>query len=279
MNQTLLTEIAEREQAEIALRESEQRWATTLSSIGDAVIATDVAGRITFMNAVAEKLTGWTLTDAATRPVPEVFNIINEQTRREVENPVAKVLREGMIVGLANHTILVRKDGTEVPIDDSGAPIRDADGKTMGVVLVFRDITERKQAEEALRQSREDLDRAQEVGQIGSWRLDVRRNVLTWSDENHRIFGVPKGTPLTYETFLGIVHPDDRQYVDTQWNAGLRGEPYDIEHRIAVDGQVKWVREKAYLEFDHAGELLGGFGITQDITDRKRIEEELRRST
>ena len=133
-----------------------------------------------------------------------------------------------------------------------------------------------EQALAALRQSQEDLDRAQAVGQIGSWRLDVRRNVLTWSDENHRIFGVPKGTPLTYETFLGTIHPDDRQYVDTQWQAGLRGEPYDIEHRLVVDGQIKWVREKAYLEFDDAGELLGGFGITEDITDRKRAEEEIR---
>jgi signal transduction histidine kinase/CheY-like chemotaxis protein len=87
---------------------------------------------------------------------------------------------------------------------------------------------------------------------------------------------VPPGTPLTYETFLGIVHPDDRQYVDTQWQAGLRGEPYDIEHRIVVDEQVKWVREKAYLEFDEAGELRGGFGITQDITARKEAEETLR---
>ena len=89
---------------------------------------------------------------------------------------------------------------------------------------------------------------------------------------------MPKGTPLTYETFLGIVHPDDRQYVDTQWKAGLRGEPYDIEHRIVVDGQVKWVREKAYLEFDDAGKLLGGFGITQDITERKQAEEALRQA-
>jgi PAS domain S-box-containing protein len=140
------------------------------------------------------------------------------------------------------------------------------------------DVTERKQAEEDVRQSRKDLDRAQEVGQIGSWRLDVRRNVLSWSDENHRIFGVPKGTPLSYETFLGVVHPDDRAYVDERWNAGLRGEPYDIEHRIVADGRIKWVREKAYLEVDGAGSLLGGFGITQDITDRKWVEQQLRES-
>jgi PAS domain S-box-containing protein len=130
----------------------------------------------------------------------------------------------------------------------------------------------------ALQESQKDLNRAQEVGQIGSWRLDVRRNVLTWSEETHRMFGVPNGTALTYETFLGIVHPDDRQYVDEQWKARLRGEPYDIEHRIVVGGQVKWVREKAYLEFDDADKLLGGFGIAQDITERKRMEEELVRS-
>jgi hypothetical protein len=145
--------------------------------------------------------------------------------------------------------------------------------------IVAARTAELARANESLRQSREDLDRAEAVGQIGWWRLDTQRNVLTWSDENHRIFGVAKGTPLTYETFLGTVHPDDRQYVDTQWNAGLRGEPYDIEHRIVANGQVKWVREKAYLELDDKGTLLGGFGITQDITARKQVEDQLRQST
>jgi len=143
---------------------------------------------------------------------------------------------------------------------------------------IFHDITERKRIEDEIRQARHDLDRAQEVGQIGSWRLDVRRNVLAWSDENHRIFGIPKGIPLTYETFLGTVHPDDRQHVDKKWQVGLRGEPYDVEHRIIVGQQVKWVREKAFLEFDNEKKLLGGFGITQDITGRKGIEEALRRA-
>jgi PAS domain S-box-containing protein len=132
--------------------------------------------------------------------------------------------------------------------------------------------------EEELRQSREDLDRAQAVGHLGSWRLDIRDNVLTWSDENYRIFGLPVGGPLTYETFLAVVHPDDRAFVDGQWRAGLRGQPYDIEHRLLVAGQVKWVREKAFLEHDESGQLLGGFGITQDVTDRRAAEEALRES-
>ncbi len=138
------------ELAQIALSESEQRWATTLASIGDAVIATDTSGNITFMNSEAEELTGWTLSDVSEKPVKTVFNIVNEQTRLEVENPIERVLKEGMVVGLANHTVLIRKDGSEVPIDDSGAPIKDKDGKTTGVVLIFRDITERKKAEEEI---------------------------------------------------------------------------------------------------------------------------------
>lgn len=162
-----------------------------------------------------------------------------------------------------------RADGNVQWIKWETLPWRLHTGEVGGILIAAEDITERKLAEEALRQSREDLARAQAVGQVGSWRLDVGRNVLTWSDENHRIFGIPQGTPLTYETFLGTIHPDDRAYVDTQWQAALRGEPYDIEHRIVVNGRVKWVREKAYLEFDAAGGLRGGFGITQDITVRK----------
>jgi PAS domain S-box-containing protein len=119
------------EKAQTSLRESEQRWATTLASIGDAVIATDVSGKVTFMNGVAEELTGWTLSEASQKPVKTVFKIINEQTRSEVEDPVIKVLEKGMIVGLANHTVLIRKNGTEIAIDDSGAPIRDKEGKPL----------------------------------------------------------------------------------------------------------------------------------------------------
>lgn len=140
-------DITERKHVEDSLRESEQRWNATLSSIGDAVIATDLEGKITFMNKVAQLMTGWTQTEASAKPLSEVFRIVNAKTRKTVENPVAKVLEKGVVVGLANHTLLVAKGGLEIPIDDAGAPICDEKGKVSGVVLVFRDITERKKAE------------------------------------------------------------------------------------------------------------------------------------
>jgi PAS domain S-box-containing protein len=137
---------------------------------------------------------------------------------------------------------------------------------------------ERARAEEALRKSEENLKRAQTIGKIGSWRLDLAKNELVWSDENYRIFGVKKGSPQTYDSFLSIVHPDDREYVDRKWRFGMQGEDYDLEHRVIANGKVKWVREKAFLEFDKKGALIAGFGITQDITDKKNAEYELEKS-
>lgn len=133
--------------AEEALAEQREWLETTLESIGDAVIATDVRGRVVFMNPVAENLTGWTIDSARDRACTEVFHIVNEATRRVVENPVTRVLQDGVVVGLANHTILIAADGSERPIDDSGAPIRNRDGRIVGVVLVFRDVSERRRVE------------------------------------------------------------------------------------------------------------------------------------
>jgi PAS domain S-box-containing protein len=131
-----------------SLRESEERLRVTLRSIGDAVIATDARSDVVFMNHPAEALTGWTEDAARGRPLDEIFHIVNEHTRAPVRSPAARVLREGRVVGLATHTLLLSREGTETPIDDSGAPIRDAGGEMMGVVLVFRDITDRKRQEE-----------------------------------------------------------------------------------------------------------------------------------
>ena len=133
--------------AEEAIAEQREWFETTLESIGDAVIATDVRGRIAFMNPVAEHLTGWRMDTARDRACTDVFNIVNEKTLRVAENPVTRVLQEGVVIGLANHTLLIAADGSERPIDDSGAPIRNRDGRIVGVVLVFRDVSERRRAE------------------------------------------------------------------------------------------------------------------------------------
>jgi len=143
-------ESAGREKVAREIREQKELLDVTLASIGDAVIVTDVEGRITFLNEVAEKLTGWSSSEALKQPAAKVFSIINESSRQIVESPIDKVLRLGTIVGLANHTVLIRKDGNEIPIDDSGSPIRQSDGAIRGVVLIFRDFSEHKAAEKKL---------------------------------------------------------------------------------------------------------------------------------
>jgi PAS domain S-box-containing protein len=170
----------------------------------------------------------------------------------------------------------IQDDGSRHWLRWAAHPWVDDAGAIGGIIISAEDITQRKLAEEALHRSQADLNRAQAVGCIGSWRLDVRNNELTWSPENHRIFGIPEGTPLSYETFLSKVHPDDREDVDRLWQACLRGEPYDVEHRLVVDGEVKWVRERAELELDQDGMLLGGFGTTQDVTEKREAEDKLR---
>jgi PAS domain S-box-containing protein len=170
-------DVTEARRAEEALAEQHEWFETTLESIGDGVIATDVNGHVVFMNPIAEHLTGWRLAEARGRSCTGVFNIVNENTRRTVQSPVRRVLAEGVIVGLSNHTVLIAADGTERPIDDSGAPIRSRDGRIVGAVLVFRDVSERRRGEferrdaalererllEAERAARADAERANRV--------------------------------------------------------------------------------------------------------------------
>lgn len=156
----VVREVARRMQADAEARREKDLLAVTLRSIGDAVMLTDTGGRIMYMNAMAEQLTGWPLSEAVGRSCAEVFRIVNEYTRGHVESPVDKVLAHGGIVGLANHTLLVARDGHEVPIDDSGAPVKEPDGTLRGVVLVFRDFSAQKEYERTLRKAKEELEAA-----------------------------------------------------------------------------------------------------------------------
>jgi len=272
------TDITDHKRMEEALIQSEQRYRLISEYSDDVIWTMDLeTQRFTYVSPSIQKLRGYTPEEAMTQRLEDV---LTPESWREVsvnlsQRIAAFVAGDESMRTVARQFEQPRKDGTAVTVEAVTTILTDAGGKPVALLGVSRDITERRRAEAALREIREDLDHAQAVGGIGSWRLDVRKNVLTWSAENHRIFGIPEGTSLTYETFLSTIHPDDREYVDTKWKAALTGKPYDIEHRIMADGRIRWVREKAYLEFDARGELLGGFGITQDITERKDIENQM----
>ncbi len=267
------------EQVQVSLRESEQRWATTLASIGDAVIATDTSGKIAFMNGEAEKLTGWLLNETLSKPVKTVFNIINEQSRLEVESPIERVLREGMVVGLANHTVLIRKDDREVPIDDSGAPIKDQDGKTTGVVLIFRDITERKKAEEALKESEQlyhsVFDNSQDGFQLIELVYDkngkpIDHKFLKVNHAYEKIIGV-KAEDILDKTAKYISPNQELHWLEVPDRVAKTGISEHVElYNKDID---KWLDCFYFL---YSKNVVGT--LFRDITERKKLEKQLQDS-
>ena len=264
--------------AEEALRESEENIAITLNSIGDAVIVTDTEGNVIRMNPIAEKLTGWNLSEAKGRPLDEVFNIINEETRQRVESPVEKVLREGVIVGLANHTILISKHGTEYPVDDSGAPILDEQGKIRGIVLVFRDVSEKKQAEEVLRESEERFRNLIE-GSIQGILIHRNHKPLfinqMWAD----MHGYTVEEILKMESVVSLMSIQDQARMVEYKNARLRGEyvPADYDYQgVRKDGSLVWLENRVMVvNWDGQPAIQS---TIYDISKRKKAEEGLRES-
>ncbi len=254
--------------------EASQQWLTAvLTSIGDAVITTDAQGRATFLNPVARTLTGWESEDAVGKSLAEIFQIVAEDTRVPVEDPVNRVLRENIVVGLANHTVLISRDGTERPIDDSGAPIKEKGGATTGVVLVFRDVTQRRQAEEirarlaAIIETTDDAIVSKDLdGIITSWNAGAER-VFGYSSEE--IVGRP----------IGLLIPTDRRDEEAEISAKLRsGERVDHfeSKRITKDGRLIDVSLTISPIRDGHGRVTGASKIARDITDRKHLEHERR---
>ena len=250
-----------------------ERYSVTLSSVGDGVMVTDQEGRILFLNPVAEELTGWTLTDAYKKPLERVFSIVNEKTRQPVENPATKALREGRIVALANHTILIAQDGTERAIDDSAAPLRERNGQVIGVVLVFRDVTHTRTAQ---------IERARLAALVGSSEdailgLTLEGVVTDWNAGAERLFGYSVKEAVGQSIFSIIVPPDRYQElrdVLERIGQGETGQHYET-YRHHKNGRRIPVSIHISPIHDADGDVVGASAIDRDISqqwasDRRR---------
>jgi len=265
---------AERRQAEAVVYEQRQRLHVTLCSIGDAVMVTDSQGRVTFLNPVAAALTGWPEAEALGKGITEVFQIVNEYTYQEVENPIATVIREGTVVGLANHTLLLARDGVQRPIDDSGAPIRDPQGSLLGVVLVFRDITERRLAEDTRRRLAAIVESAEDAI-IGKTLEGI---ITSWNQGAERMYGYTAAEVIGRSLAL-LVPPDRPDELPAILARLARGEAitrYETE-RVRQDGRVIAVSLTISPIRDPLGNIVGASTIARDITAQKQAEAEIER--
>ncbi len=256
--------------AEMSSRLSRDQLSTTLMSIGDAVIATDAEGRVTLMNTVAQALTGWGLEEARGKRLEEVFKIVNEQTRSAVENPVARVLREGAVVGLANHTILLARDDKEIPIDHSGAPISNKDGKITGVVLVFRDISKLKEANEKIRFQAHLLNEVEHAVVA----TDMEGRITYWNQFAEKLYGW-QAVEVIGRNVLEVTPSDASREQTAEIIARLReGESWSGDFLAQRrDGSVFPARVTDSPVYDANGKQIGIVGSSEDITERKRGEE------
>jgi len=271
VSQVIVTfiDITERKQTEEALRESANLHKSIITTSADGFWLLDNNGNFLEVNDAYCQMIGYTRAELLQMSISDIEA---SETSEEIAKNIKSVIEKGFDRFERTHRC---KDGRLIEVEVSTSFLELLEGQFCAFI---RDITEHKQAEGELKFNRYYLEKAQEISSLGSWELDLRINKLVWTDENYRVFGVPLGTELTYEIFLNCVHPEDREYVDRKWKAALAGEPYDIEHRLIVDGQVRWVREKAEMEFDGDGKAIKGIGFTQNITKQKQAEDELRES-
>jgi PAS domain S-box-containing protein len=272
--------IAELRESRAQKEEARHTLEVTLKSIGDAVITTDVEGKVLFLNAIAETLTGWPAAEARSLPVQEVFRIVDEATHSPMENPVDQVRRLRAITGLANHTLLIRRDGTEIPIDDSGAPILGAEDQFAGVVMVFRDVTERRRGERLMEESaRSYRQLADSMPQI-VWTA-TRDGLVDYGNERwrKRIGLLSDATPANI--WPSVIHPEDLVNFESAWNnARGQGEAFQVECRVrnVQTGRYRWYLGRAIPVRDVTGAAEKWFGTFTDIDERKQSESALRQA-
>lgn len=279
-NERLEQEVIRRQQSEEAFRESEERFRTTLYSIGDGVITTDWMGNVELINEVAEKLTGWTQSEAIGKTLEEVFNIINEYSRKPVEIPIRKVIREGAIVGLANHTLLIAKDGTEYPIADSGAPIRNEKGEIVGVVLVFRDQTDERRAEQVLIETEKRFRLLYENAPLSYQSLDPQARLIDVNPVWLRTMGYSGKDEVIGRHFGEFMTAESAELIKNRFaDFVAAGEIHNYEFdMVRKDGTIIRVSYEGKIGYDELGHFKQTHCIFTDITEQKKAEAALKES-
>ena len=259
-----------------ALAESRERLATILASIGDAVIATDVEGRVTFLNGIAQELTGWDQEYAAGKPIGDLFKIVDEDSEQAIECPVARVLAGEIPNRAASSVLLIARDGSRIPVEETSSQISDQSGKAIGVLLVFRDLTERKKAEQALRRSEQDLSDFFENAAIGFEWVGADRRILRANPAQLALLGYSRDEYLGKDA---AEFYEDRDVADDLWKRCLAGEPFfEQEVRLRCkDGSIKHVLLSANAKWED-GKLAQARCSSRDITGRKLVEQALRES-
>ena len=264
------------------LQEQREWFRVTLASIGDAVITTDTRGHVTFLNPVAEAMTGWPLAEATGKPLDDVFRIVNEDTGKPALNPVAQVLRTGEAVALANHTALILRDGTAVAIEDSAAPIRDAGGKVGGCVMVFHDVTRRRSAERALRANEERLrdfarrlQLAMTAGELGDWAWDAQTNLMSLGPRAAQIFGLRSDEQVSRERLRALLVAEDATMAMREFDrALLERTDYNVEFRLAAPSRQQcWAAARGRGVYSENGTAVGMIGVVQDVTESRHADE------
>jgi len=273
--------VGERDRSEAALGDEAERFRTTLESIGDAVIATDLEGRITHINAVAETVTGWRSAEALGQPLASVFRIVDETTHARAASPAERALREGVVVGLANHTLLISKSGGERPIDDCAAPIRNAEGEVTGAVLVFRDISSRNQTERQLREADARLRRVVMEMAVPTMAFAEDGSIVFVNDAWVLGTGYSRGELRSLADWTDRAYPERagfmRQHIETLFE--LRERVDSGERRVTTAGGETrlWHFYTAPIGRDASGRRRLVTNAI-DVTERRQVEEQLRES-
>jgi PAS domain S-box-containing protein len=273
LNIKLAKTIALRRQAEEQVRKERDFAESILDTAQAIILMLDTKGCIVHFNPYMEELTGYHLEEVRGKDWFSVF--IPTRDNKRIREIFLRSLDDIQTYGNVNP--IVTKNGQEREIEWYDKTIKDAEGSTIGLLAIGQDVTDRKQAEERIKRQQYYLEKAQELGRIGTWELDIGRNKLYWTDATCRIFGVPAGSVVNYEEFMAKIHPDDREYVDREWNAVLNGKPYDIDHRIVINGITRWVREKADVKFGKEGAAVNAIGFVQDITERKQAGQNIQK--